>query len=204
MRMGMRGTAVTAEDFEFLAHKMLLDNGISARVKCLSPATAPDGRVVRLLVVRNIPKTATVVETNDLVLTDEEIDKLKASLDNKVLLTTRISLLSRIVLYRVAIRVVLSPSAIAQPAEITQRLYQFLNPVSETTDSNRNLPLRQKIQISQIYYLLQDTPLERLEMYLERDGTGLSKDKTNLIYELNVNENEVIVSGHHEVAFASA
>lgn len=201
-----RERAVTESDYEFLATQALPAQ--ISRVRCLQPRPSDAGRVqpgqVYVLVIPRIAEPARLLSAEELTLSDAAVQRLSAYLEERRLLTVRLSV--RAPTYRgVAVKVQLRPLPEANKDQLEQailsRLYRFLNPLTGGPDGN-GWPFGRDIYISDVYQSLQGIPgvlfIRNVEMFAARVGGAR---EGNPIDTLEVVEHGVVVSGVHEVEF---
>lgn len=201
-----RDRAVTAEDFEFLAREAL--PAAIGRVRCLQPRPAEAGRVapgqLYLLVVPRIADPVRFLAPEELTADEADIRLLTDYLDERRLLTTRLSV--RAPEYRwVAVRAQLraAPGADQHAVEVAvlARLHRFLNPLSGGPDG-KGWPFGRDLFLSDVYQSLQgleDVQFVRgVELFAAKAGGGPEGEPHE---SLEVVAHSVIASGQHEVVF---
>jgi len=201
-----RERAVTEADFEFLARQAL--PAAIGRVRCLQPRPSEAGRVapgqVYVLVVPRLPDPARYLAPEELELREEDADMLTAYLDERRLLTTRLSVRApayRWVAVRVRLRAAPGADESAVEAGVIERLHRLLNPLTGGPEGN-GWPFGRDLFVSDVYQSLQGIPdvhfIRGVEMYPARAG-GQAEGEP--VEELEVVAHGVIVSGRHEVEF---
>ncbi|MCB0006428.1 MAG: putative baseplate assembly protein [Anaerolineales bacterium] len=201
-----RDRAVTESDFEFLAMQALPAS--IGRVKCLQPRPADEGRVVPgqiyVLVVPKVPRPSDYLDPNQLELKKDDMDLLSAFMDERRLLTTRVSVREPAYTW-VAVKAMLRPAPGADPRalenEILRRLYAFLNPLTGGTDG-KGWPFGRDLFVSDVYQCLQGTPnvqfIRGVEMYAAQPG-GAAAGKP--LEQIDIVAHGVVASGLHVVEF---
>jgi predicted phage baseplate assembly protein len=201
-----RDRAVTAEDFEFLAREAL--PAAIGRVRCLQPRPAEAGRVapgqLYLLVVPRIAQPVRFLAPEELALDEESIRVLTAYLDERRLLTTRLSVRTpeyRWVAVRVQLRAAAGADQNAVRAAVLSRLHRFLNPLAGGPDG-RGWPFGRDLFLSDVYQSLQgleDVQFVRgVELYAARAGGEPEGEPQE---SLEVVAHSVVASAQHEVVF---
>lgn len=203
-----RDRAVTEEDFEFLTHQALRHK--VGRVKCVHPRTSEAERVVPalvyVLVIPYIARPNGRIEEEQLRLQDEDVAKLNAYLDERRLLTTRVSIRQPAYSW-VSVQVNLGAAPDFEQAQVEQavlsRLYQFLNPLIGGLDG-KGWPFGRNLFISDVYQCLQGIPgvqfIRSVEMFRTASGTP---PQGNPEEEIPLVAHGVIASGIHHVNFVS-
>jgi predicted phage baseplate assembly protein len=153
LRGGQR--AVTAADFERLALEAA--PGV-ARARCLPPTTP--GEAVRLLIVPRVDVPPESLVINDLALPPSLEDAVKAHLDGRRLLTTRVridvpSYQGVKVVAEVHAAPTVRPEKVRADAELA--LYRYINPVIGGPDG-RGWPFDLDLSIGDVFALLRAVP----------------------------------------------
>lgn len=201
-----RDRAVTEADFEYFACQAL--PGRIGRVKCLQPPPVQGGQttpgLVYLLVIPKASASGSRLLPEQLSLSPEEIRGLAQALDERRLLTTRLSV--RAPAYQwaaVKTRLRLAPGADSEQARavVLDRLYRFINPLTGGRDGN-GWPFGRSLYLADLYALLQDLPgvvtIEGLEMFrAQADGQPREEPEK----AIDVVPYGVIASGEHSVEF---
>lgn len=201
-----RERAVTEADFEFLARQAL--PAAIGRVRCLQPRPSEAGRVapgqVYVLVIPRIPDPVRHLGPAELELGEEDAAALSAYLDERRLLTTRLSVRApayRWVSVQVRLRVAPGADEAAVEAEVLRRLYRLLNPLTGGPDGD-GWPFGRDLFVSDVYQSLQGIPdvqfVRGVEMYPAR-SSGQAEGEP--VEEMEVVAHGVIASGEHTVEF---
>lgn len=206
-----RERAVTEADFEFFAQQAL--RAQIGRVKCLQPRPSEAGRVAPGQVyVLVIPRVLDVngdlqrgfIEPDQLELSRQAINVLRADLDQRRLLTTRLDI--RAPAYRwVAARVQCRPTPDVDENQlrntILARLYHFLNPLTGGVDG-KGWPFGRELFESDVYQCLQGIPnvqfIRKIEVFITTPGGGA---QGNPVETIEVVGHGTVASGLHEVEF---
>ena len=201
-----RERAVTESDFEFLAMQALPAS--IGRVKCLQPRPADEGRVVPgqiyVLVIPKVPRPSDYLDPNQLELKKEDMELLSAFMDERRLLTTRVSVREPAYTW-VSVTAKLRPAPGADVRalenEILRRLYAYLNPLTGGNDG-KGWPFGRDLFVSDVYQCLQGTAnvqfIRGVEMYVaEPGGAGSGKPRE----EIDIVAHGVVASGLHVVEF---
>jgi predicted phage baseplate assembly protein len=201
-----RDRAVTEEDFEFLARQAL--PATIGRVKCLQPLPSEAGRVapgqVYVLAIPRVPDPGGFLARDRLKLEDEDITSLRAYLDERRLLTTRLDIREP-GYHGAAVNVKLRPIPGTDPArveaDVLARLYHFLNPLTGGPEGT-GWPFGRDLFASDVYQCLQGLPgvqfVRGLELCAAEPGGQARGDPVECIEVLT---HGVIVSGRHKVEF---
>ena len=203
--MRSRDRAVTAADFEFLTRQAL--PATISRVRCLQPRpsdAAPSvipGQVY-VLVVPKVRYPAGYLSPDELTVSEDELNLLRAYLDERRLLTTRLYV--RTPAYRwVSVRVLAGAAPGVDQGEvenaIQRRLYHFLNPLTGGFDEN-GWPFGRDLFVADVYQALQNMPnvlfIRQVEMYIAMPGGQRMGQPVEMV---DVVGHGVVVSGVHEV-----
>jgi predicted phage baseplate assembly protein len=147
--------AVTAQDYEYLA--MQATPGKLARVFALQPPNSTIGEVKVLLIPR-VLEPAAFIPTEELEVERDVRDIVRAYLDERRLLTTRLDV-TQPAYYWVATRVRLRVSAHADAeavrAAATRRLFEFINPITGGLDG-KGWPFGRDLHSSDLIIALQN------------------------------------------------
>lgn len=201
-----RERAVTEGDFEYMAREAI--PAAISRVKCIQPKPSEVGRIVPgqiyVLVIPRVLYPPGYLDPVELKPRDEDIAKLQSYLDERRLLTARLSIQSP-AYHWAAVKVQLRPAPGANPVtvetELLNRLYRFLNPLTGGNDG-KGWPFGRDLYISDVYQCLQGTPdvlfVRAVEMYAAAEGGG---PVGNPLEVINVVVHGVIVSGVHQIEF---
>lgn len=201
-----RERAVTESDYEFLAERALPEQ--ISRVRCLQPRPSDAGRVqpgqVYVLVIPRIPEPGRFLSAEELTLPDEATDRLTAYLDERRLLTVRLSVREptyRGVAVKVQLRAIPGADEEVVEQDILSRLYTYLNPLTGGNDG-KGWPFGRDIFISDVYQCLQGVAgvqfIRGVEMFASRVGGSADG---SAVESLEVVEHGVVASGIHEVEF---
>ena len=201
-----RERAVTEADFEFLALQAL--PAAIGRVNCLQPRPSEAGRVspgqVYVLVVPRVPHPAGYLKPGQLELNQADVAALKAYLDERRLLTTRLDIRApayRWVAAKVQLRAAPGANEDEVEADVLARLYRFLNPLTGGPEG-KGWEFGRDLFVSDVYQCLQGTPnvqfIRGVAMFAAAAGGG-PKDKP--VESLEVVAHGVVASGIHEVEF---
>ena len=201
-----RERAVTEGDFEFLAMQALPSS--IGRVKCLQPRPADEGRVVPgqvyVLVVPRVPRPSDYLDPNQLELKKEDMDLLSAFMDERRLLTTRVSVREPAYTW-VSVKAMLRPAPGANRVdlenEILRRLYAYLNPLTGGPNGE-GWPFGRDLFVSDVYQCLQGTPnvqfIRGVEMYAAQPGGPAAGEP---LEQMDIVAHGVVASGLHVVEF---
>ncbi|RMH08426.1 MAG: putative baseplate assembly protein [Nitrospirae bacterium] len=204
-----RDRAVTAEDFEYLA-RQALPNKIS-RVKCVQPRPSDASKIIEgtlyVLVIPLVSKPDAYLSPRELVPNEDDLATLRAYLDERRLLTTRISVQPP-AYHWVSVSVTLRPEPGANHDAIQdtvlQRLYRFLNPLTGGVDG-RGWPFGRTLYQSDIYQCLQDVPgilaIRTVQLYSVELTGDSEQQKPADNQEISLLSHGVIVSHRHTVEF---
>ncbi|MFZ0545338.1 MAG: putative baseplate assembly protein, partial [Candidatus Promineifilaceae bacterium] len=201
-----RDRAVTESDFEFLARQAL--PAAIGRVKCLQPRPSEAGRVapgqIYLLVIPRLQKPGRYLEPAELELDAGDVGRLDAYMEDRRLLTTRVDIRPpayRYVSVRVELRGAPGVPQEAVEAEVLNRLYRFLNPITGGPDGE-GWSFGRDLFVSDVYQSLQGTPnvqfIRGLEMRASQPG---GSGEGEPVESLEVVAHGVIASARHEVVF---
>lgn len=201
-----RERAVTEGDFEFLARQAL--PAVIGRVKCLQPRPSEAGRVapgqVYVLVIPRVPHPEGHLEPDQLEPRGEDIAALTTYLDERRLLTTRLDVRPpgyHWVAVKVQLRAAPGVAQAEVEAEVLDRLYRFLNPLTGGPEET-GWPFGRDLFASDVYQCLQGTPgvqfIRGVEMYTAKPGGEAQGDP---VESLEVLAHGVIASGIHGVEF---
>jgi predicted phage baseplate assembly protein len=203
--------AVTESDFEFFAQQAL--RAQIGRVKCLQPRPSEAGRVapgqVYLLVIPRVLDAqgnlrAGYIAPEELEPARQALDTLRADLDGRRLLTTRLDI--RAPAYRwVAVRVQCRATPDAEEeslrAALVARLNGYLNPLTGGNDG-QGWPFGRELFESDVYQCLQGLPqvqfIRKVEVYVTTPGEGV---QGNPVETVEVVGHGTVASGLHEVEF---
>ena len=198
--------AVTEFDYEFLARRAL--PAAIGRVKCLQPRPAEAGRVVPgqvyVLTIPRVRRPDILLEPEQLELADGDVKLLTEYLDERRLLTTQLDIRSP-AYYWVSVKVELRADPGMDPAvveaEVLNRLYRFLNPLTGGK-TGKGWPFGRDLFVSDVYQCLQGTAnvqfVRNVQMFAAQPAGGPQGDAVELIEVL---AHGVVASGIHEVEF---
>ncbi len=201
-----RERAVTESDFEYLAREALPAS--ISRVKCIQPKPSEVGRIVPgqiyVLVIPRVLYPPGYLAPVELRPRDEDIAKLQQYLDERRLLTARLSIQAP-AYHWAATKVQLRPAPganqTAVETELLNRLYRFLNPLTGGPDGT-GWPFGRDLYISDVYQCLQGAPdvlfVRGVEMYAAAEG---GSPQGNPLEVINVVAHGVIASGIHQIEF---
>jgi predicted phage baseplate assembly protein len=201
-----RDRAVTEADFEFLARQALPAS--IGRVKCLQPRPSDVGRVaagqIYVLVVPRVLYPDGYIDSRDLELNQKDMALLTQYLDERRLLTARLDIRApayRYVSARVRLRATPGIEQSEVEAEVLNRLYRFLNPLTGGPDG-AGWPFGRDLFVSDIYQSLQGTPhvqfIRSVDMFAANPG---GRAEGNSVEVLEVVAHGVIASALHQVEF---
>ena len=202
-----RNRAVTAADFEFLARQADASVG---RVQCLQPepgwSESVNPGTVYVLVLPAVEQPRRRLTERELTVPPADLDKIKAYLDQRRLLTTRLHVTGAELLWvsaAVTCRLARGADKKAVYEEILARLYAYLNPLVGGPGES-GWPFGRHLHTYDVYHCLQNLPgvlaiaditLRHLrpngQLMLLPDGT------------LPVAPHTTIASAVHEVTFAT-
>jgi predicted phage baseplate assembly protein len=196
--------AVTAEDYEFLAHEAARE---VARVRCIQPAGRegdPSPGTVYLLVVPHVQTEAHEINPDDLVLSDPLKQQIMNYLDERRLLTVRLEIREPeyvVVTVEAQVKAVghLSPERVQQ--RVIRRLYTFLNPFTGGEDG-QGWPFGRDLFLSDVYAAIQQAEgvqyVEQVKLYeVVRSGKGKARKRPMDRIELPANS--LLCSYSHSV-----
>jgi predicted phage baseplate assembly protein len=201
-----RERAVTESDFEFLARQAL--PAAIGRVKCLQPTPADARRVVPghvyVLVIPRMPYPEGFLDPDRLRPKDRDVQALSAYLDERRLLTTQLDVRPPAYIWaavRAKLRAAPEADQTAVEAEVLNRLYRFLNPLTGGPEGS-GWPFGRDLFVSDVYQCLQGMPdvqfIRGVEMYGAQPGGDASGEP---VEHLEVLAHGVIASGLHSVEF---
>jgi hypothetical protein len=177
-------------------------------VKCLQPLPSEAGHIipgqVYVLVIPRVNRPQEYLEPTQLTLAGEDVEVLRAYLDERRLLTTSLDIRSPAYHWvSVAVKMRAAPG-IDQDAlrdEVLSRLYRFLNPLTGGPDRN-GWPFGRHLFVSDIYQCLQGIPnvlfVRGVDMFSAKPGGEAQGDPLEV---LEVVAHGVIASGRHTVEF---
>ncbi|MCH7625305.1 MAG: putative baseplate assembly protein [Chloroflexi bacterium] len=200
-----RNRAVTEEDFEHLAREA---SPSVVRARCIQPREVgtegdPLPGVVRVLLVPTIPASSgRTVAPEDLRVPRELMDQVRSYLDERRLLTTML-IVSEPEYHWVSVEAVVRARQGADPervrADVEDRLYEFIHPVSGGTDGN-GWPFGRSVFASELYSQIQPVPgvefIEEIRMFPVNPETGEPGEPTQT---LTVPSTGVVCSYTHRV-----
>lgn len=196
--------AVTAGDFEFLAME---SSPQMARAKCLGPLPGGNGEgaspgMVRLMLVPSVYPTDGPIPLEDLELTRQAQEDVRAYLDERRLLGTRLEIMSpKYVPVAVETRVKGRPGADFQQTadDIERVLYGYINPVYGGPDG-KGWPFGHGISVPDIYaaiHTLGDVgDIEEVRLYTIDVETGERGESST---KIAVNPDNLICSHKHNI-----
>lgn len=202
-----RERAITPDDFEFVANRVLQTK--ISRVKCIQPypddaEIAEIGNRVYVVVIARVDSPGRRLNRPDLTVSDADIAELKRRFEDHRPLTMHVDVSSPAFKF-VAVHIVLMPAFDADRNEIERqllaRLYRFVNPIIGWTDG-QGWPFGRKIRVLDIPNVWQDIPgvhfVQSVELY-ETDANGERTGEP--VDEVSVLRYGVICSGRHSVDF---
>jgi predicted phage baseplate assembly protein len=199
-----RERAVSEADYEYLAMQAFPE--AIGRVKCLQPREVEGGKAipgqVYVLVVPRVTKPEGHLTPEQLELDSDTITSLKAYLDERRVLTARLDVRSPAYQW-VSVKVKLHPVPGSDleklRAEVLERLYRFLNPLTGGPEGN-GWPFDRDLFVSDVYQCLQGTPdiqfTKGLEMYKALPSGEASGEP---IEALELLAHSTIASGIHQL-----
>ncbi len=201
-----RERAVSESDFEFLARQAL--PAAIGRVKCLQPRPADAGRVapgqIYVLVIPRLNRPAGFLDPDELQLRPEDVARLNEYLDERRLLTTRLDIRPPAYYWIAAqVRLRAAPGAdrAQVEADVLERLYRFINPLTGGQDG-KGWTFGRDLFVSDIYQCLQGLPnvqfIRSVEMFNARPGGEPQGDPQEF---LELVAHGVVASGRHSVEF---
>ncbi|MBP8000192.1 MAG: putative baseplate assembly protein [Chloroflexi bacterium] len=204
--MQSRERAVTEDDFEFLAREAI--PAAISRVKCIQPKPSEVGRIVPgqiyVLVIPRVLYPPGYLDPVELRPHDADISKLQKYLDERRLLTARLSIQAPAyhwVAVKVQLRAAPGANQTAVETELLNRLYRFLNPLTGGQDG-KGWPFGRDLYISDVYQCLQGAPnvlfVRAVEMYTAAEGGA---PQSGALEVVNVVAHGVIASGVHQIEF---
>ena len=135
---------------------------------------------------------------------DEDITKLQQYLDERRLLTARLSIQAPAYHWaaaKVQLRAAPGANQVTVETELLNRLYRFLNPLTGGPDGT-GWPFGRDLYISDVYQCLQGAPdvlfVRGVEMYAAAEG---GSPQGNPLEVINVVAHGVIASGIHQIEF---
>ena len=201
-----RERAVSELDFEFLARQAL--PAAIGRVKCLQPKPSDAGRVapgqIYVLVIPRLNRPYGFLEPDQLQLRPEDVASLTDYLDERRLLTTRLDIRPPAYYWLAAqVRLRAAPGAdrAKVEADVLERLYRFINPLTGGPDG-KGWEFGRDLFVSDIYQCLQGLPdvqfIRSVEMFNARPGGEAQGDSLEF---LELVAHGVVASGQHKVEF---
>lgn len=199
-----RERAVSEADYEFLTRQAFPES--IGRVKCLQPREAEGGKVIAgkvyVLVIPCLSHPDGYLSPEQLELRHDIITSLKAYLDERRLLTTRLDVRSpsyQWVAVKVRMRATPGSDVGKVQAEVLRRLYRFINPLTGGPEE-KGWPFDRNLFVSDVYQCLQGTPdvqfIQGIEMY---NASSSGEPSGGPIEMLEVLAHSTIASGKHEV-----
>lgn len=193
--------AVTASDYEYLAHQSA--PGQIARVYALQPPNTVAGEV-KVLVIPHVNNPESRLEPSELELDDRLKEIVRAFLDERRLLTTRLDV-TQPAYYWVSTRVRLRVSKNADEDKVKQavadRLFEFINPITGGGDNN-GWQFGRDLFVSDIFASLQTVPgidfVRSVDIYpMSWQGDKATRGESTQIIETVAHG--VVVSYRHDV-----
>jgi predicted phage baseplate assembly protein len=202
-----RDRAITEADFEFLARQAIPARRIG-RVKCLQALgsdKATPGQVY-VVVIPRLAQPENRLDPKELELRPEDVATLRAYLDERRLLTTRLEITKpayRWVAVRVKLQAVSDSVKPRVEAEVLRRLYAYLNPLTGGPNQD-GWPFGRDLFLPDLYPCLQGLPdvlfVDSVEMYLAKEG---GEAQGNPLPRIDLVRHGMIASGRHQVEFLS-
>lgn len=206
--MRVRDRAVTADDYVFLAMEAAkeADQEI-ARVHCIQPSgseESPSPGTVYLLVVPRVRALGHDINPEMLALSEDLKAKLMAYLDERRLLTVRLSIREpEYVLVSVEAEVTGAPHLRPETVQrrVQEHLYAFLNPLTGGRDG-KGWPFGRNLFISDVYACVQQVEgvafVKQVRLYelVRGDGAKASPRPTD---EVELPTNSLLCSYGHKV-----
>ncbi len=202
-----RNRAVTADDYEFLAREAARE---VARVRCIQPAGRegdPSPGTVYLLMVPQVQTQAQEIDPDDLKLSEELKEQVRAYLDERRLLTVRLEIREpEYVVVSVEAHVKAAPHLTAERVHrrVSDRLYEFLNPFTGG-EAGSGWPFGRDLFISDVYSCVQQVEgvayVEEVKVFeVVKSGKGKARRRPTDRVELPANS--LLCSYSHEVIVA--
>jgi hypothetical protein len=174
----------------------------------LQPEPAEGGRVapgqIYVLVVPRVRQPEGYLAPDELRLSDEQQERLRAFLDERRLLTTRLLInapVYRWVTARVQLRANPDVEQTAVEAEILTRLNRFINPLTGG-ERGQGWPFGRDLFVSDVYQSLQGLAgvqfVRSVELFIAEPGGGPQGEAVEVV---EVVAHGVVASGRHEVLF---
>jgi predicted phage baseplate assembly protein len=192
------GRAVTAADFEYLAHEAAPNE--VGRVHCLQPSNPGE---VKLLVIPEVPYYQGYIAPESLRLPADVREQIRLFLDERRLLSTRLEV-SEPQYHWVQTEVRLHPAMKSVPETVRKavegRLWDFLNPL--TGGDGQGWPFGRSLSASDIIAVLHSVPgvdfIRSVKLYpiMHDNGEFTRGGETQ---EIGVSPDGVIVSFEHNV-----
>ena len=201
MVLRTRHRAVTAEDFEHLAHAAARQ---VARVRCV-PTDPAEPSVVRVLIVPDAG-TEPRIELEDLKPADELLATVSSYLDARRLVGTRLVVEPPFyqgvtVVTRLRARPRTDPAALRERA--LDELYRYLHPITGGPDGT-GWPFGRPVQSGEIFAILQRLPgvdvVEEIRLYPADLRTG---ERSEEVSRVDVDRNALVLSYEHHVLTAA-
>jgi predicted phage baseplate assembly protein len=195
--------AVTAEDYEFLAHEASHD---VARARCVSSGggdgQSPPPGVVRLLLVPSVSDSQGYIPVSELELPRHVREKVQLYLDEHRLLATRLEIASPEYLpvaVSVQVRAKKNSAHEQIAADVEKRLYQYLNPICGGADGD-GWPFGRSLSLPEIYAALQGIKMvdyiEDVSIFPVDITTG---ERQEAVAKIDISPQSLICSHKHEV-----
>ncbi len=200
--------AVTNYDFEHLA---LEASPKIVRAKCISPGDTADPQgppagTLRLLLVPLVSDGKGYIPIGQLSVPRQVRDEVKAFLDERRLLATRLEITSAQyvpVAVEAQVKAKRGSSHQKVATEVERRLYQYINPIYGGEDG-QGWPFGRSLSQSEIYAALQGIPrvdyIEEVKLFPIDPDTGQRQEATTMI---TVPPNSILCSHKHEVTVES-
>ncbi|HWS48189.1 MAG TPA: putative baseplate assembly protein, partial [Acidimicrobiia bacterium] len=199
-----RSRAVTAEDFEQLTRQAAPE---IARVRCLAAGEGADAGAVRILVVPAAAMERGVIRFEDLVPSEETLQRIAAMLDEVRLVGTRLSVeppLFRGVTVVATIKARPRASAARVRDEAVEALNRYLNPLTGGPDGE-GWPWGRPLQAGEVFSVLQGVRgvdlVEDARIFGANPVTGERGQQTT---RLELEPNSLVFSYEHQIRVEEA
>jgi len=194
--------AVTARDYEYLAAKAA--PGFVQRVHCLQPPTVTSGEV-KVLVIPRVQDLSGYIPPTELALPDSIRSAIKAYLDDRRLISTRLDVLQPAYFF-VTTRVRLRLNAFSIPDQVKlaaeTRLYQYLNPITGGADG-KGWPFGRALVVADVIVALQGLPgievihsVELFPVTFDAAGKAVTGEAVS---EIRIVAHGIIASYRHDI-----
>lgn len=193
--------AVTASDFEYLAHEAA--PGMIARAHCLQPPVTNKSEVKVLLIPR-IPNLVGFIAPESLNVSSELRDRVFAYLDERRLLATQLEVTAPAYVWvDTDVRLRVSPFYSTEDVRkaVEDRLYAFLNPITGGQDG-KGWPFGRDLFVADVMAVLLTIPGVEFVRVVKLFPVAFAKEQFKRAEEapqIEVPPNATIVSYRHEV-----